>query len=180
MERKNKPKQEPPVQKDSQSSESSEESLKVVPEDESKALSEAIEVLSELPEEQKDKLNRGMMLILQQSYRGPIPPAKEMKGYLESLPSAPDRILTMAEKEQTSRIEQTKYGMKLTFSLRLIGQLCALIISLTFAGGAIILGLKDHDGLAGTMVGFTLISIVSVFVIGRLPYFNSSHDDDKI
>jgi len=180
MERKDKTKQESSIQKESQPSEPSEESLKIEPEDDSKALSEAIEVLSELPEEQKDKLNRGMMLIMQQSYRGPIPPAKEMKGYLESLPSAPDRILAMAEYEQKGRIEQTKYGMKLTFSLRLIGQLCALIISLTFAGGAIILGLKDHDGLAGTMVGFTLVSLVSVFVIGKLPYFNSSHDDDKI
>lgn len=174
---KNKEKQEPSAQKDSPSSESTIKDLKKTSSQESNAISEAIEVLSELTEERREKLTSGMMVVMQQSYRGPIPPAREMKEYKDALPDAPDRILKMAEYEQSSRIRQKDKGMTYSFINRLFGQICALIISLVFAGGAIYLGMNGHDGLAGTMVGFVLISLVSVFVIGRLPNFNTPPEE---
>ena len=146
---------------------------------ENAVLSEAIEVLNELPEEKKDILTNGMIVAMQQSFRGPIPPAKEMKGYLEVLPDAPDRILKMAEKEQDGRISHRKLVTILTFVFRTIGQMCGLAISLLFAWGAIRLGMEGHDGLACAMVGITLVGLVSVFVIGKLPYFNKSNKEEQ-
>lgn len=179
MERKKTEKQESPVQNDSKHNKSSENdsnTLDVITEGE--VLSEAIDVLQELPKEQKAKLTSGMVVALQQSYRAPIPPAKEMKGYMEVLPTAPDRILKMAEYEQESRIEQKKYETKLTFLFRVIGQLFGFAVSIFFAWGAIKLGMNGHDWLAGTMVGFTLVSLVSVFVISKLPILNNSQKED--
>lgn len=42
------------------------------------------------------------------SYAGPLPPASEFKGYEEVLPGAADRILSLAEKEQSIRSKQSE------------------------------------------------------------------------
>ena len=86
-----------------------------IPESLDDNLEKAIEVFGNLPKDQRAILSRGMLAI-QQSYSGPLPPAKEFKGYKEVLPDAPERILTMAERNNDSRIQLTKNlkGMSLS------------------------------------------------------------------
>lgn len=60
-------------------------------------LERAIEVFGNLPKDQQTILSRGIFAI-QQSYSGPLPPAREFREYKEVMPDAPERILAMAER----------------------------------------------------------------------------------
>jgi uncharacterized membrane protein len=135
-------------------------------------LSEAIEVLNELPKDKMEILTNGMSLVMSQSYRGPIPPASEVIKYKDATPDAPDRIFKMAEFEQDSRIRQKDKEIHNNFILKLLGQIYGLLVAFLFGLGSVYLGLNGHDWLAGSLGGLTVISLVSVFVLSKLPKNN--------
>ena len=65
---------------------------------------------SETPPEVADRLKQLEMVAVEQrfSYAGPLPPASEFKKYEDVLPGAADRILSLAEKEQSIRSKQSE------------------------------------------------------------------------
>lgn len=142
------------------------------PDPDNNTLTEAIEVLNELPKDKMEILTNGMNLVLSQSYRGPIPPASEVIKYKNASPDAPDRIFKMAELEQSSRIRQKDKDIHNSFILKLLGQIYGLLVAILFGIGSIYLGLNGHDWLAGSLGGLTVISLVSVFVLSKLPKNN--------
>lgn len=139
-------------------------------------LKRAIEVFGNLSKDQQTILSRGMFAI-QQSYSGPLPPAREFKGYKEVMPDAPERILTMAEKNQEHRIELTNKSEKHDYIKTLLGQIFAFVLSLSFGGGAIYLGIEGHDWLAGILGCTTVVSLATIFVLNRLPQFNKEQQE---
>ena len=142
-----------------------------IPESLDDNLEKAIELFGTLPKEQRTILSRGMLAI-QQSYSGPLPPAKEFKGYKEVLPDAPERILSMAERNNDSRIQLTNKSERHEFIKTILGQVFGFVLSIGFGGGAIHLGMLGHDVLAGTLGCTTVISLAAIFVLNRLPQFN--------
>lgn len=94
-----------------------------------------------------------------------------------------DRIMKMAEKEQGHRHTREDENDRAEIKLKSRGQ----VIGGTLAGALIILatvfGFTGHDGLAKTILAFTIIALVSVFVLDRVPswlgnWFN--HDKKRL
>lgn len=138
-------------------------------------LERAIEVFGNLPKEQQTILSRGIFAI-QQSYRGPLPPAKEFKEYKEVMPDAPGRILTMAEKNQDHRIQLNNKSERHDFIKTVLGQVFAFVLSIAFGGGAIYLGTEGHDWLAGILGCTTVISLATIFVLNKMPDSNKNQE----
>lgn len=146
-----------------------------IPESHDDNLEKAIEVFGSLPKEKRIILSRGMLAI-QQSYSGPLPPAKEFKGYKEVLPDAPERIISMAERNNESRIQLTNKSEHHEFIKTILGQIFGFVLSICFGVGAIYLGMLGHDVLAGTLGCTTVISLAGIFVLNRLPQFNKDSE----
>ena len=64
----------------------------------------------ETPPEVADRLRQLEIVSVERSisHAGPLPPASEFKGYEDVLPGAADRILSLAEKEQSIRSKQSE------------------------------------------------------------------------
>ena len=85
----------------------------------------------------------------QSSYSGPLPKPSDFAAYKETLPSAPERIMTMAEEEQTHRHTLEKQ------------------IVATF------LGVQGHDTLAGAIIAITAV-LASIFYLKKIPKRDNS------
>lgn len=83
------------------------------------------------------------------AWQGPIPPPNVMEAYHRFLPSAPDRILTMAEKHADHNMKMER-----------IGQVCGFILALIIIVGAI--WLMAHGQTIGGLTG--LVGTVGTFI----------------
>ncbi len=86
-------------------------------------------------------------------FSGPIPPPNMMRDYEDVLPGSADRILTMAEREQSRQIEYDNRGLLFGFiaTLALIA-LSAYIVSLGFAWQSVGVVIGSIAGTAGTFI----------------------------
>jgi len=124
------------------------------------------QILEELPENKRKIIET---VIMESRFSGPIPPPEILAGYKEILPDAPERILTMAEKEQSHRhsinnksidsfIEQTGRGQWLGFGLAVMfGVIC------------LVLGLHGIVWLAGILGTTTVVGLTTIFVLNKRP-----------
>ena len=101
------------------------------------------------------------------SFSGPLPPPDDLKKYNEILPGAADRIMTMAEKEQSHRHDSDRILIEGEIRTTRFGQVFGFIIALFGFGVAIFMA---YLGLSWASFGvfFTTIgSIVYTFVTGK-------------
>jgi hypothetical protein len=68
--------------------------------------------------------------LLGQMRSGPLPPPEELERIDQIVPGGADRLLRMAEKEQTHRIEDAKRGQYLGWSLAAGAVVAAAVVSL--------------------------------------------------
>ena len=111
-----------------------------------------------------------------QQYSGPIPPAIELSKYKEILPTAPERILNMAEKDQSNSINIQQKIIEYTHKEKRLGQILAFVsILLAFALGFYALN-KNYPIIASIICGFTITSILAAYVLGKLFVGKSSKE----
>jgi uncharacterized membrane protein len=100
-------------------------------------------------------------------FQGPIPPPEALARYNEILPDAAERILAMAERQETHRHDlETKVidsGIRATKR----GQVIAFLVALSGMGLAAYLACLGQPWQAIAALGGNLASMVAVFVIGR-------------
>ena len=106
-------------------------------------------------------------IIAQRTYSGPLPPPEDLAAYKELIPDAPARLLAMAERQQQHRIEMENEIVRKDYQQVRRGQWLGVFIALVFIGGAIYLAMNDHDWVAGTMIGVTLVGVVSLLIKGK-------------
>ncbi len=96
-------------------------------------------------------------------HSGPLPPASELSIYAALLPSAPDRILSMAEKQQNIHLEVIRNDYKYKSK----GQLCAFgIVISSFALTACLAYVSEP--LIGGIISFASIATVALaFIYGE-------------
>lgn len=131
------------------------------------------ELTDEVPAKIKEEIKEEILAAVA-VYKGPIPPVSEMEGYKLVDSSFPDRILKMAESEQAHRHEMEKNSLSFEekiankdFFERRLGQIFALIIAIIMISCGSYLVLKEHP-IAGTIFsGTCLVSLVTVFIVGR-------------
>jgi Predicted membrane protein (DUF2335) len=94
------------------------------------ALANISEDLSELRPAESRRPIRPMASIISTHWSGPLPPPSELEKIDQIIPGGADRLLRMAEKEQNHRIEDSKRGQYLGWSLAAGAVVAAAIVSL--------------------------------------------------
>lgn len=106
-------------------------------------------------------------LIQEKLHSGPLPDADTLIKYDSVIPSGADRIMKMAEKQQNHRISiESSVISSQSFQSRL-GQIFGLIIGLAGIGCGTYLASIGQDVVGGIIAGGTVVSLVSVFVLGK-------------
>lgn len=124
-----------------------------------------LEIIEKQPEEVQESLTR--TLVAQQvSYRGPIPPPSLLKEFDSIIPNGADRIMTMAEKQQSHRQELEKDVVKANNRDSLVGVISAALIgSIAIIGGiALMMADKSVEGF-GVIIP-SIATLVGVYLHG--------------
>ena len=79
---------------------------------------------------------------------------------------APERILTMAEKQMAHRFECEKKIIDSRIRESRIGQIMAFIIAIFSIGIVCFLGYKGHDWLAGSITAI-IVGLASIFLFKK-------------
>ena len=95
-------------------------------------------------------------------FRGPLPPPEVLEGYARLVPSAPERILQMTERQAAHRQEIERRNSRRPWFGILAGSLLALAL-LCLAGYALYLGEPLVGGLLG---GVDVAGLVAVYIYG--------------
>ena len=100
-------------------------------------------------------------------HSGPLPDPQSLNAYNQLIPNGADRIMKMAENQQNHRmnIERTAIGRQ-TFQ-SFMGQIFGFIIGLAGIGSGTFLAYNGFTTVGTVIAGGTVVSLVSVFVIGR-------------
>ena len=100
-------------------------------------------------------------------FSGPLPAPEVLRGYDEILSGAAERIIRMAEKEQTNAHEAGLLALRESATGNRRGQIIGGIVALAALGTAAFLGYHGHSAAAGIVGGTTVVGLVTVFVTGR-------------
>lgn len=115
----------------------------------------------------KEIIATTVSVIATKQHSGPLPSPETFQGYENVLPGAAERIITMAEKQQDHRMGlESKHLNEQLFQSKL-GQIFGLVISIVAIGAGTHLTMNGHDTVGGILLGTTLISLVTVFVLGK-------------
>lgn len=140
------------------------------------------------PQQENSSLSQQISATVQ--FTGPLPPPSILEQYNRILPSAADRILSMAEREQEHRhkmqeklVDSQILDVKQERSERRLGQIFGLVIGVVaiLAGAVtIISGESTAESVAGGLLGSSGVAgIVSVFVLGRREQQNARYLQSK-
>jgi uncharacterized membrane protein len=141
---------------------------------------EAPDVFNALTPDNREKLGNTFQAALTKveieyckHYQGPIPPPEDIAAYNQSIPNGADRIMKMAEDQSRHRIEIENRVITSQQKQSERGQIFGLIIGLAgiLVGG--MLAFLGHEKIGEVIAGGTVVSLVSVFVLGKLSqHFN--------
>lgn len=97
-------------------------------------------------------------------HSGPLPPADDFRTYEEVLPGAAERMLCMAEQQQSHRIANDENVVNRVFKLETIGQIFGFIVTiLALAASCLIPLLTNKNELAIIPGLFAIANIVAAF-----------------
>lgn len=101
------------------------------------------------------------------SYRsGPLPTPEEMVKYNEAIPDAANRILIMAEKEQSFRHQSENRIIDKVLKSNSRGQILAFIIAIGYGNWSMVIIYLGNTITGSVFSGATLITLVSLFIKG--------------
>jgi len=106
-------------------------------------------------------------LIQEKSHSGPLPDAETLIQYNSVISNGADRIMAMAEKQQDHRINIESKVITSQNKQSGLGQIFGLIIGLFGISCGTFLAYSGETTVGGIIAGGTVVSLVSVFVIGK-------------
>ncbi len=124
------------------------------------------EELEGLPESTKVAVVQASM------FSGPLPPPALYDAYEQVVAGSAERILTLAEKEQSHRHAFDGKAMEKHFNEVSKGQSIGSVIAVCCIGAACFCAYIDQPWVATVLVGTTAVNLVTGFIRGR-----SSRDD---
>lgn len=113
---------------------------------------------------------RGKIILGVSQFQGPLPPPDILEKYDAIVPGAANRIIEGSEAERKHRHGVENTVVRTESIQRVIGPFYGLVVSLAAMGLA---GYALHLGFpvtAASIAGFTLVSLATVFVTGKLPF----------
>ena len=105
--------------------------------------------------------------IQHRSHSGPLPDADTLIKYNSVIPKGADRIMKMAEAQQFHRMSMENKVITSQSSQSKLGQIFGLIIGIIGIGSGTFLAAMGETTVGGIIAGGTVVSLVSVFVIGK-------------
>ncbi len=106
-------------------------------------------------------------LIQSKSHSGPLPAPETLQEYNEMIPNGAERIMKMAENQQLHRHELEKTVIPGQVNQSRNGQWFGFILGLIGLGCGTFLAYSGQPYVGGIIAGTTVVSLVSVFVIGK-------------
>ncbi len=106
-------------------------------------------------------------MIQEKSHSGPLPDAESLVQYNSVIPNGADRIMGMAETQQKHRISMEHKVVSSQSRQSFLGQIFGLIIGLVGIASGTYLASIGATTVGGIIAGGTVVSLVSVFVIGK-------------
>lgn len=111
--------------------------------------------------------NNGLVETKQAHFSGPLPPPSIFNGYADIIPDAPERILTIFEQDSA----HARDFPRLALEAQKDDNRRAHWMAWSLVAGAFVMSLvlaaMDKDILAGTVIGTTLVAIVTGFLKSR-------------
>lgn len=106
-------------------------------------------------------------LIQEKSHSGPLPDPETLVKYNSVIPDGADRIMKMAENQQNHRMAIEKSLVSSQSLQSKLGQIFGLLIGLTGIICGTYLASIGQDVVGSIIAGGTVVSLVSVFVLGK-------------
>lgn len=127
------------------------------------------EVFKGIPQKKKMEIlhSLSVLSIQHRSHSGPLPDADTLIKYDSVIPNGADRIMKMAENQQSHRMTLENKIVTSQSRQSKLGQIFGLIIGLVGIGCGTFLAATGATTVGGIIAGGTVISLVSVFVIGK-------------
>jgi uncharacterized membrane protein len=101
-------------------------------------------------------------------FQGPLPSPSILSAYKDVEPTAPDRIISMAESQQKHHNSIQKTQIDGSLRLNTLGMVFAFIIAMTMIILTTVLIMSDHKIPAAVMGGTTMVILVGMFLRGQL------------
>jgi len=102
------------------------------------------------------------------SWSGPLPPPAALEKFNQIIPNGAERILAMAEKEQSARIEYEKAALSAAIIDTRRGHFLGASISiLAILGAAYTAWIGAHWAVSCALVGIPILGIVKALVSSR-------------
>lgn len=127
------------------------------------------QIFQGLTPKKKEEILRSVSvtMIQERSHSGPLPDAETLIQYNSVIPEGADRIMRMAEKQQEHRMRLENSVISSQSKQSNLGQWFGLIIGLVGIGCGTFLAYCGETTVGGIIAGGTVVSLVSVFVIGK-------------
>ena len=127
------------------------------------------QIFQGVPPKKKDEILKSVSItmIQERSHSGPLPDAETLIKYNSVIPDGADRIMIMAEKQQAHRMSLESRVIASQSKQSNLGQWFGLIIGLVGIGCGTFLAYTGETTVGGIIAGGTVVSLVSVFVIGK-------------
>ncbi len=105
---------------------------------------------------------------MSQTYEGPLPTPADFSAYKEALPSAPERIMVMAEEEQRYRQKINNKVVNFGAIESFWGMIVAFIVVVLCLGVAAYLALHDQPTVAMVLIG-AVTGLAAIFYLKKQP-----------
>lgn len=126
------------------------------------------DIFEGVPVEKKKAILESFSVIsFHRSHSGPLPDAETLIKYDSVIPNGADRIMSMAEKQQTHRIQIENKVIDRHSGQSRLGQIFGFAIGLVGIGCGTYLAATGHPYVGGIIAGGTVVSLVYVFVTGK-------------
>jgi len=109
-----------------------------------------------------------------EKFSGPLPHPDHFKEYEDILPGSADRILKMAEKQQSHNNDMEKRYFRTDNITGVLGIVSAFGISIIVIGSGVYLVMNGHSVTGTLFAGFGLTSLVGTFIYGT----NNQNDNN--
>ena len=135
-------------------------------------------VVSRIQKEPSVEIKKVVRQVTESSFSGPIPPPKMLGEYDSVQNGLADRIVSMAESQQSHRQELEKKSVNAAIATESRGQNYALIVSVLIIAGSLYL-IGSGKQIAGTLLaGSTLLGLAYLFIRGRKRKADEPSDED--
>jgi len=109
-----------------------------------------------------------MVSITEKHHSGPLPDPETLTQYGQIIPNGAERIMVMAENQSAHRLGLENYAVKEQMQQSGRGQIFGFIIAIIAIACGTYLTVIGESTVGGILLGTTLVSLVSIFVLGKI------------